>query len=130
MKIRLALVILILAASHAQASKVKICAHMANEAGETQQARKAMEDVDLLYTAKSFFKAREEHYKRTLDKLTDEKRAEAEKSLGMARAMDEFIAAEVFKFPTAMSPTFAADQVQAACMRLSDQELVDLLKLK
>lgn len=132
MKVRLALVILILAASqsHAQAPKVKICGRMATEAGETQQARKMMQDVGILYTAESYFKAREELYKRKMDKAPDDQKADMEKALGTARAMDGFIAGEVFKYPSVMPPTFAADQVQAACMRLGDDELITMLKLR
>lgn len=130
MKVRLALVILILAASQAQASKVKICRRMATEAGETQQARKTMQDVGILYTSESYFKAREELYKRKMDKAPDDQKADMEKAIATARGMDTFIATEVFKYPSVMPPTFAADQVHAACMRLGDDELITLLKLR
>lgn len=136
MNYRIALCAIILSfASQAQAdaprpSKVRICAHMAKEAGEVQQARKMMADLGILYTANSYFKAREELYKKKLDQAPEDDKVEMEKFLNTARAMDIFIAGEVFKYPSVMPPTFAADQVQAACLRLSDQELVDLLKRK
>lgn len=125
-----AALVLATSSSYAQSGKVKICGRIATEAAKIQETRKMLDERGILYTANSFFEAREEHYKRKLENVPEAEKADMEKAVALGRGMDVIIANNIFQFPSMMTPTFAADHVHSVCMNMSAQELLGALKLE
>jgi hypothetical protein len=125
----LALVLLLVSSSaFAQTkSQVDLCGEVAKQAANLQKLRGVMARIEMVYTASSFFKAREEHYPVVRANNPSISPEDLEKMIVIMRKMDTFVAGKVFAFPSSSPMISVGDWAQSRCLELTPDQLLEQL---